>query len=942
MLKICKEILYIVILCIATQLFVQGCVYNKVESVTKLSEYKNGLQVINLKCENRINPLGIDATNPKLNWLLNSKQRNQKQTAYHILVASSEENLSQNIGDVWDSGKVDSQQNIQVTYNGVSLKSGARYFWKVRVWDKNGNFSRWSQIAWWEMALLDSKDWKGVWINDGKPMPQQDEDFYRDDPAPLFRKEFDLKKNVKKARLYISGLGYYEAFLNGKRIGDHLLDPGWTTYSKRIFYSTYDVTENIHNGQNCASVILGNGWYNPLPMKMWGWVNLREHLTIGKPRFIAQLNIEYEDGTKQSVVSDQSWKVGESPIIKNNIYLGETYDAGKEQPGWNLPGFDDSFWNFANNANEVIDVLQAQPQPPIRATRTIKPVKLTQLKPNVYIFDMGQNFAGWVKMRVKGEAGTTVKLRYGELLYPDSTLNGMTAVAGQIKKTGRGGPGAPDTAWQKDTYILKGEGDEEFVPRFTFHGFRYVEVTGFPGEPTLNTIEGMRLNSDVKSAASFSCSNPLFNRINEMTRWTFLSNLFSVQSDCPQREKFGYGGDIVPTCEAFMLNFDMTNFYQKVLQDFSDAARPNNGLTETAPFVGIHDEGFGGGSGPIGWGLAHLLLQDKLYQYYGFSNLLEEHYETARKWIDFLQSKAKNHIIEIGISDHESLDPKPTALTSTAFYYYHVQLLSRQAEIIGRKDDAKKYAKLAQEIKEGFITKFLNPGTGQFGSHTQASQSVALYFDLVPREEKQAAINVLLDEIFNRHKGHLATGIFGTKYMLDVLTRNGRADVAYTIVNQKTFPGWGYMLEKGATTLWEHWEFSDNTYSHNHPMFGSVSEWFIKTIAGINPHPEAVGFDRIIIKPQIVGDLTWAKASYSSIRGLIVCDWKINGKEFKLKVEIPVNTTARIYIPTREKKSITENGKSVNKIADVKFVEIMDGVAVFDVGSGEHSFQSVR
>ena len=932
---------YLFILLIGVQFLFEGCMFKKIDPGENSSQLENGLLVNSLKCKSRINPLGIDATSPKLSWILNSKQRNQMQTAYHVLVASNEKILNQNIGDVWDSGVVDSKQNIQVTYNGVSLKSGVRYFWKVRVWDKNGDVSQWSQIFWWEMALLDSKDWKGVWINDGKPLPQKDENFYDENPAPLFRKEFNLKKNIVKARLYISGLGYYEAFLNGKRIGDFLLDPGWTTYSKRVFYSTYDVTEDFCDRQNCLSVILGNGWYNPLPMKMWGWVNLREHLTVGKPRFIAQLNIEYEDGTKQSIVSDRSWKVGESPIIKNNIYLGETYDARKEQPNWNSPGFDDSFWNFANNVNEAIDVLQAQPQPPIRATRTIKPVKLTQPKSNVFIFDMGQNFAGWVKLRVKGEAGTILKLRYGELLYPDGTLNGMTAVAGQIKKPGRGGPCAPDTAWQCDTYILKGDGDEEFVPRFTFHGFRYVEVTGFPGEPTLNTIEGLRLNSDVKSAGSFSCSNPLFNRINEMTRWTFLSNMFSVQSDCPQREKFGYGGDIVPTCEAFMLNFDMTNFYQKVLQDFSDAARPNNALTETAPFVGIHDEGFGGGSGPIGWGLAHLLLQDKLYQYYGISNLLEEHYETARKWVDFLQSKAKNHIIEIGISDHESLDPKPTALTSTAFYFYHVRLLASQAEIIGRKDDAKKYTKLAQEIKDAFTAKYLKPGKGQFGSHTQACQSFALYFDLVPQKEKQAAINVLLDEIFNRHKGHLATGIFGTKYMLDVLSKNDRADVAYTIVNQKTFPGWGHMLEEGATTLWEHWEFSDNTFSHNHPMFGSVSEWFIKTIAGINPHPEAVGFDRIIIKPQIVGDLTWAKATYSSIRGQIVSDWKIDGNKFTLKVEIPVNTTARIFIPAKNEESISESGRPVNKSTNVKFVEIVDGVAVFDVGSGRYSFVSI-
>lgn len=940
MLKYYNKYLYIIILSFATQLIIQGCVYNKVDSNKNLAKHKNGLQVIDLKCENRIKPLGIDARNPKLSWTFNSKQHNQTQTAYQIQVSSSENVLDQYKGDVWDSGKIKSNQNIQVSYKGVSLKSGERYFWKVRVWDKYGDVSQWSQMGWWEMALLETKDWEGSWINDGKPLSQNEEDFYKDDPAPLFRKKFFCDKQIKKARIYISGLGYYEAFLNGERIGDFVLDPGWTSYSKRIFYSTYDVTPYFREGQNCIAIILGNGWYNPLPMKMWGRLNLREYLTVGRPRFIAQLNIVYEDGTKQTVVSDRDWTVGESPILKNSIYLGETYDARKEQPGWNLPGFDDSSWKVANTVNEPIHILQAQPQPKIRVTQIFKPVKLTQPKPNVYIFDMGQNFAGWVKMRVKGKAGTIVKLRYGELLYPDGTLNGMTAVAGQIKNPGRGGFGAPDTAWQCDTYILKGEGDEIFVPRFTFHGFRYVELTGFPGEPTLNTIEGMMLNSDVQSAGTFSCSNGMFNKINEITRWTFLSNVLSVQSDCPQREKFGYGGDIVPTCEAFMLNFDMANFYSKVLQDFSDAARPNNGLTETAPYVGIHDQGFGGGSGPIGWGLAHPLLQNKLYQYYGTMDLLERHYEMTRNWVEFLQSKANGHIIEFGISDHESIDPKPTALTSTAFYYYHVKLLARQAEIIGRKGDEKKYAKLAREIKEAFIKKYLKPGTGQFGDHTQACQSFALYFDLVPEPEKQAAIDVLLNEIFHRHKGHLSTGIFGTKYVLDVLSENNKAEVAYAIVNQKTFPGWGHMLDKDATTLWEHWQFSDNTFSHNHPMFGSVSEWFIKTLAGINPHPDAVGFDRIIIKPQIVGDLTWAKASYHSIRGLIVSDWRIDGNKFNLNVEIPANATARIFVPAKEMKSVFESGEPVKGSTDVKFIEIMDGVAVFDVGSGEYSFVS--
>ncbi|NIA31844.1 MAG: family 78 glycoside hydrolase catalytic domain, partial [Actinobacteria bacterium] len=826
-----------------------------------------------LRCEQRIHPLGIGADNPMLSWKLQSSQRDQKQTAYRIYVASSKSKLIRGEADVWDSGKISSGESIQIAYQGAALQSGKRYFWQVKIWDKNGNASPWSRPAWWEMGLLRAADWQGSWIDDGQPLPQRDEDFYKDNPAPLFRKEFKTDKSIARARLYITGPGYYEAWLNGKRIGDHVLDPGWTTYSKRIYYSTYDVTELLQKRDNCLGVILGNGWYNPLPLRMFGKYNFRDFLSVGKPRVIAQLNIEYADGSEESIVSDTSWTVGKSPILKNNIYLGEVYDARKEQPGWNRPGFDDSDWKQAREIDAPKNALQAQPQPPIRITRIIKPAALTQPKPGTFIFDMGQNFAGWVRLRVKGPAGTKVNLRYGELLRPDGSLDGMTSVAGQIKKAGRGGIGAPDTAWQKDTYILKGKGEEIYTPRFTFRGFRYVEVTGYPGTPSLNTIEGLRLNADVDSVGSFSCSNPLFNRIYQVTRWTFLSNLFSVQSDCPHREKLGYGGDVVPTCDAFMLNFAMADFYAKVVRDFADAVRPNNGLTETAPYVGIASEGFGGGSGPIGWGLAFQVLQNRLYQYYGNKKLIGEQYEISKRWVDFLQTKAKDYIINVGISDHESLDPKPVALSGTAFYYAATKMLVRQANLIGRKNDAKKYAALAERIKAAFIAKFLHPGTGQFAAHTQACQSFALYYDLVPPQEREAAVQAMLDEISN-HNGHLATGIFATKFMLDVLTRSGHADAAFEIVNRKAFPGWGFMLENGATTLWEHWAFSDNVYSHNHPMFGSVVQWFVNAIAGIRPAADAVGFDRIIIEPEIVGDLTWVKAWYNSVRGKITSDWR--------------------------------------------------------------------
>ena len=894
----------------------------------------------NLRCEYQVNPLGIDEPRPRLSWQLESSERAQMQTAYHVIVASSQEKLSADTGDLWDSGLVKSNQSIGIEYAGRPLRSGQRVWWKVRVWDKDGRPSTDSEPAWWEMALLSPKDWTGGWICRDELDPTSDEDLYKENPAPLLRKEFKLKGNVRQARAYVTGLGYYELHLNGRKVGDHVLDPGWTAYGKRVLYSTYDVTQLLREGNNAVGAILGNGWYNPLPLRMWGHINPREHLTIGRPRLILQLNIEYEDGSRQAVVTDPTWKVGDSPIRRNSIYLGEIYDARAEQAGWDSPGFDDSKWQPPVQAKGELGPLQAQFCPPIRATRTVKPGKITEPKPGVFIFDMGQNFAGWVTMTVAAPAETTVKLRYGELLHPDGALNVMTSVCGQIKKAGIGGPGAPDVAYQSDTYVVKGGAPERYTPRFTFHGFRYVEITGLPSPPSLDTLEGHALNSDVATVGSFACSNELFNRIQNLIVWTQLSNMFSVQSDCPHRERFGYGGDILACGETALLNFDMSRFYAKTVRDLQDSVRPNGGFTETAPFVGIADSGFGEGSGPIEWGTAHPLLLWQLYQYYGDKRLMEEQYDAAAKWIELLKSKAVDNIIDNGLGDHETLVPKMVPLTGTAFYYYNVYLMSRIAEILGRKEDAAAYGKLAGQIRDTFNSKFLDAQTGVYASGTQCCQSTALFMELVPEQSRKTVLDALIKDITETHKGHLSTGIFGTRFMLMALSDLGRADVACTIANQKTFPGWGHMLENGATTLWEHWEFSDNVFSHNHPMFGSVGEWFVKYLAGIRPDSQAVGFNKIILRPCLVADLTWGKGRYDSIRGPIVSDWWIEGGDFHWKVTIPPNTTATVHIPARSSNSVTEGGKPAATAEGVKFLQMSEGAAVCQIGSGSYSFVS--
>jgi len=901
------------------------------------------LHIDQLSCEYRIDPFGIDTARPRLSWTLFSDIRGQFQTAYQILVASSEDKLNEFDADLWNSGKIISRQSLNIEYGGMALESRLRCFWKVRIWGKRGEVSKWSKTAWWEMAFLEEEEWIAYWINDGKKNPVSDRDFYKDDPAPLFRKEFVLEKKIIKARLYITGLGYYEAYLNGNRIGDSVLEPAWTNYSKSIFYSVFDVMPQLQQGANCIGVTLGNGWYNPLPLRMWGRLNLREYLTIGRPCFIAQLELTYTDGTKKIVISDDSWKVKDGPILRNNIYLGEVYDARLEVKDWNQCDVDIRNWRPATIASEQNRRLFVQPLPPIRVTTTLRPVTITQPSSGIHIVDMGQNFSGWVRYKFKAPRGTQIRCRYGELLYADGTLNPLTSVCGQIKGTrtshnGKeaqiGGPGSPEIAWQADTYIAKGNGWEIYTPRFTFHAFRYIEISGYPGDLSPDMIWGLRLNSDVSEAGSFSCSNEMFNDIQTMSQWTFLSNLFSVQSDCPHRERFGYGGDIVSTNEALMFNYDMAAFYAKAVQDWSDSVLDDGMLTDTSPYVGIQYCG-------VGWALAHPLLQLNLYRYYGDRRTLESQYAVSRRWLCLVQNLYPDFIVKEGLSDHESLNKTPPEELVTPLYFYSAHLLSKMAEILKRSADKKEYEDLMAKIKSAYLNKFWQENSGQFAPGTQTSQSFGLYLGLVPEGNQDKAL-VYLEKLIEEKQGHLTTGILGTPFLLDVLCRQGLSDIAYRIVNKRSFPSWGHMLEQGATTLWEHWEFSDNTYSHNHPMFGSVSQWFYNWLGGIQAAPDAVGFDKVIIRPQVIDDLQWVECSHNSVRGKITSSWHKKEGSIFFKIQIPVNAEATVYLPNLLNSQIFENGKLLEATESVQRLKKTDRSRVYRVGSGTYLFEIRR
>lgn len=891
------------------------------------------LQPDRLFCEYLENPLGLAEEKPRFTWTLASAERNQQQSAYELEVSDNPGNLQQGRADVWQSGKVASSQNSLVDYEGAPLRSFTRYFWRVRVYNQKGEASAWSKPAWFETAMLKKEDWKASWIGDGRKPFEKDEDFYGDDPAPLFRKIFPLRKTLASARLYVSGLGYYEAFLNGKKISDHVLDPGWTTYGKQVLYVTHDITSLLKKGANTIGFMLGNGWYNPLPLRLFGRFNLRDVQQTGRPCVKAQLHLRYTDGTEERIVTDESWQTATGPVIRNNVYLGEHYDARLEKQGWtasvNLKG-----WKSAVMVEGPSGKLTPQLQPPIRVKDVIRPKSITEVGKDTFIVDLGENFAGVGRIRVKGPAGTRVALRYGEDIHPGGRLNYLTTTAGQIKEIWklRGGRGAPKTAWQEDVYYLKGQGREEWSPRFTFHGFRYIEITGWPGKPTLNDIEGLRMHSDLQPAGEFSCSNDMFNRLQAVTQRTFQSNVFSVQSDCPGREKMGYGADIVVTAEAFLYNYDMAHFYRKTVADFANEQRPEGGITELAPFTGIADRGYGDSSGPLGWQLVFPFVQKKLYEFYGDKRILSQYYPAFQKQLDFLKTKEVDGLFHWDISDHEALDPRPEAFTASAFYYHHVKLAAEGATILGNCDDSAIYTQWAGRIKNALVRKYHVPNTGRFDNATQAAQLFALWYGLAPQEEKTMAF---LKEEIQRHNGHLSTGIFATKFLFDIAREKDQNELAYAIANKRDFPSWGYMLQEGATTLWESWEKPDSSASMNHPMFGSVSEWFYRSLLGINAAEP--GFKKIIIKPQPVADLSWAKGAYHSIQGAIRSEWKKEEGQFSLWVTIPANTTADVWIPAKEGDDLTEGGKALPE-QGLSIQRYENGYAVVSVPSGSYAF----
>lgn len=871
------------------------------------------MRPVNLKCEYLVNPIGIDALPPRLSWQLASEERDQRQSAYQILVASTEESLRRNRGDLWDSGRVSSGEQLHIEYAGKPLRSGQRCYWKVRVWDREGRRSQYSAPAHWEMGLLSPQDWHGRWI------ARTTEKEYQ--PAPHFRRTFTVNGRVRRARVYLCGLGYHELSLNGQKAGDHALDPGYTRFDRRVLYVTHDVTALLREGENAIGVMLGTGWFNVHTQAVW---QFHKAPWRDAPRLLLELRIEYADGREDRVVSDERWKTSTGPILFDSIYGGETYDARREKPGWDTIRFSDADWQAAQIVEAPKGRLVAQAMPPIKITQTLEPANVTSPKPGMQVFDFGQNMAGHTRLKVRGPAGTRLILRYGERLHPDGTLD-ASHIAQHLLKTD------PPQRFQTDEYILKGGAEEVWEPRFVYHGFQYVEVSGLTPEVSLK-LEARVKHTAVERRGTFECSNPLLNRIQRNALWSYVSNLHSIPTDCPHREKNGWTGDAHLAAEMGLFNFDPAAVYTKWVNDLGDEQRESGELPGIVPTGGW---GYAWGNGPA-WDSAFILIPWYLYEYCGDIRILKTHYTGMRRYVDYLTRRAENGIVRIGLGDWLPFETEtPVEVTSTGYYYLDALIVSRAARLLGNEEDARRYAALASEIRKAFLDRFVDSQTGQVSNGSQTALSCALHHpDLLTNEQKAAVLKRLLANIEAR-QGHIDTGILGAKYLLNALREQGESEVAYQIVNKKTLPGWGWWIAQGATTLWESWRGTD---SLNHIMFGDVSAWFYKTLAGILP--TAPGFEKIEIKPQIVGDLTYARAECDTVRGRIVSDWRIENGDLRLKIQVPANVTATLYLPAEGLSNITESGKTMDRVKGVRYLRQERGCAVFAVGSGSYSFVS--
>jgi hypothetical protein len=891
--------------CLTVTLSILACAANLASSAEET------LRVSDLRCEYLIDPVGIDVPQPRFGWQLKASDlaaRGLSQSAYRVLVAGSEEALQADRGDLWDSGQVNSDNSTHVVYQGKPLASGTLCFWKVRVWDESGRMSPWSKPAKWSMGLLAPSDWKAQWIGVAPETGRPKND-------PWFRKSFSLNGRPTRATVYVASLGYHELYINGKTVGDSVLAPSISDLSQRVRYVAYDVSDALHDGKNAIAL-----WAAP------GWADFPEFKVKDKPLVLAQLDVIGPNGRSVQVVTDATWKTHPSPLSPIGpwaqfCYGGESYDAARELPGWNSADLDDSAWKSATVFSPQVR-LSAEMIEPTRRIETLKPVAVASPGPGVCRIDMGRNFSGWLEVHLKGRAGQKATLEFAE--RPTESV----------------------TYGQTSEYVFGPTGEGVFCHRFNYAVSRWITIRGLESTPHADDVRAYLVTTDCRRASRFECSNPLMNRIYETTLWTFRSlSVGGFTVDCPHRERCGYGGDAHATMEAAMMNFSLGAFYTKWLEDWRDVQRPDGDLPYTAPTRV-------GGGGPA-WSGICITLPWQVYLHYGDRRILEQCYPTMQRWIAFLNTKAKNNLLQPwgGIWDFlgdwvppgkgqmpgERVDDRSTLLFNNCYYLDNVTTIANIAKLLGKADDAAAYRKQAAAIAETVQREFFHRDTNTYACGEQLYEALPLLVGVTPKALQPAVLKRLEQEIVVRKQGHLDTGIHGTAYLIKSLLNHGRNDLVFQIVNQKTYPSWGYMLDQGATTLWEQW---DGQNSLLHSSFVSIGSWFIEGIAGIRLDPTRPGYHHFLVQPAVVGDLTWAKGEYDTLYGTIRTDWKLSDGWLTLAVDVPCNTSATVFMPTQDPSSATESNHPAAESPGVRLQKTTDRAAVFQVGSGHYVFRA--
>jgi alpha-L-rhamnosidase len=875
------------------------------------------ISVQNQLTENLTNPVGLDIAQPRFSWQLVSEKRNLTQSAYELKVFSGKTTL-------WNTGKVISSRSVHIPYAGSPLQSGKKYTWQVRVWENGEKASAWSQSATFLMAFLKSSDWKAKWIEPGFTEDQVMR------PSPLMRKQFSISGKVAFAAAYITAHGMYEAQLNGKRIGDAYLTPGWTAYKKRLQYQVYDVTTLLKTGSNVLGVALGNGWYR-------GIIGYANNIDVyGKDiSLLCQLDIIYTDGTSESIISDGSWKSSTGAIRYSEIYNGEIYDARLDKAGWTLPGYNDSDWNEVKVANHSMDILIATCNEPVKKHETFVPVKVFKTPEGDQVIDFGQNLVGWIQMKVTGKAGTKIILSHAEIL--DKAGNFYTANLRQAKA--------------QDIYYLKGGDQEVFEPHFTWHGFRYLKIEGYPGEIKPENFTAVALYSDMKPTGAFTSSNALINQLQHNIQWGQKGNFVDVPTDCPQRdERLGWTGDAQVFSRTAAFNMNVNSFFAKWMKDVEA-----DQVEGKVPFVIPNVLGTGAVNS-TGWADVATIVPWNMYLVYGDKQLLEQQYNSMKAYVESVRTVAKDDLWNSGFHFGDWLFYRPNDdndgraavtdkyLIAQCFYAHSTQLLINAAEVLGKKDDEAFYSLLLQKIKDAFLKEYMTPN-GRLVSGTQTAYVLALNFDMLPEDLRQQAAGRLAENVKN-YGFHLTTGFLGTPYLCHVLTRFGYTDIAYQLLLQKTYPSWLYPVTMGATTIWERWdgEKPDSTFqtpdmnSFNHYAYGAIGDWMYRVMAGLDTYEDGVGYKHSMIKPHIGGGFTNASASLDTYYGKLSCGWKVDGDNLTLDIEVPANTEATVYIPANDATGILEGGKALSLVKEIRVEGKEEGYVVLKVGSGKYQF----